>query len=118
MVPTSEKDNNVPLKLKNKWKFKDPILDGEGNPTGEVEIHPSWLGAANRLKKNFGATRPVTYEGNPFVMIELELSFIEGEIAEVEKLQSNSPSAKAKYRILTNTEAKDFLNGVDVFAGK
>ena len=117
LVPAPEKNNAVPLKLKNKWKFKDPVTDPEtGEVTGEVEIHPSWLKAANRLKSNFGEIRERTYNGQQFLLIELELSWIDGEMAEVEKLQSQQAAKKGHYRFLTNSEAKDFLAGVDVFA--
>ena len=49
-------------------------------------------------------------EGKPFILIELELSFVEGEVAEVLKLQSNKPG-EYKYTILTNTEAVEALGG-------
>lgn len=116
LIPKAEKDNAVPLKLKEKWQFKEPVTDEKGIVTGEFEIHPSWLKAANRLRYNFGDIRETTYNGQQFVLIELELSWIDGEVAEVEKLQSNQANKKGHYRFLTNTEAKDFLAGVDVFA--
>ena len=116
LVPDAEKNLNVPLKLKEKWKFKEPVIDPQtGQVTGEVEIHPSWLKAANKLKSNFGEIRTITYKGAPFILIELELSFINGEVAEVQKLQSNQAGKTANYRILTNTEAKAILDGQDIF---
>lgn len=116
LVPKAEKDNAVPLKLKEKWKFKEPTTDPQtGEVTGEIEIHPSWLKAANKLRSNFGDIREVTYGGTDFLLIELELSFIDGEVAEVQKLQINQPAKKAHFRILTNTEAKELLAGIDIF---
>ena len=107
MVPEGEKNNQVPLKLKNKWRFTDPGANPNDPP---VEVHPSWLGAANRLKNYFGDVREVTVEGKPFILIELELSFVEGEVAEVLKLQSSKPG-EYKYTILTNSEAVELLAG-------
>lgn len=115
LIPEAEKNNPVPLKLKEKWRFKEPVLNKQGEPTGETEIHPSWLGAANRLRQNFGDVRQITYGGQTFQLIELELSFIDGEVAEVTKLQSQQASKKAWYRILTNDEAKRLIGGEDVF---
>lgn len=115
LVPDAEKNNPVPLKLKEKWNFKETTTDGEGNPTGETVIHPSWLGAGNRLKSDFGEIRPITYGGQQFQLIEMELSLIDGEVAEVQKLQSQQASKKAWYRILTNDEAKRLIAGEDVF---
>lgn len=111
LIPEAEKNNAVPVKLKDKWQFTEP-----DEVTGEpVAINPSWLKAANKLKGNFGEIRPVTYGGQNFILIELELSFIDGEVAEVVKLQSNQVAKKAHYRILTNDEAKRLLAGEDVF---
>lgn len=107
LVPEGEKNNPVPLKLKNKWQFTDPGANTDDPP---VEVHPSWLGAANRLKSYFGDVREVTVEGKPFILIELELSFVEGEVAEVLKLQSSKPG-EYKYTILTNSEAVELLSG-------
>lgn len=116
MVPDAEKNNNVPLKLKEKWKFKEPVIDPQtGEVTGETEIHPSWLKLANKLKSNFGEIRTLTYHESPFILIELELSFINGEVSEVQKLQTNKAGKTAHYRILTNTEAKAILDGQDIF---
>ena len=110
LVPDAEKNNPVPVKLKNKWAFKDPVTDANGIQAGEVDVHPSWLGAANRLKQYFGDIRELSIDGKPFTLIELELSFIEGEVAEVLKLQSNKPR-DYKYYILTATEAQELLSG-------
>ena len=115
LIPKTEKDNAVPLKLKEKWQFKEPVIDEKGIVTGEVEIHPSWLKAANKLRSNFGDIRELTYQGTQFLLIELELSFLDGEVAEVQKLQSNQAGKKAWYRILTNSEAKQLLSGQDIF---
>lgn len=113
LVPEGEKNNTVPLKLKEKWKFKE---QPEGQPEAEpVLINPSWLKAANKLKGNFGEIRQVTYGGAQFLLIELELSFLNGEVTEVQKLQSNQAGKKAHYRILTNSEAKALLAGTDIF---
>ena len=116
MVPKLEKDNLVPTKLKEKWDFKEPELDGQGDPTGNaIQINPSWLKAANKLKADFGEIREITYNSIDYLLIELELSYIDGEVGEVLKLQSNTPAKKANYRILTNSEAKELLAGIDVF---
>lgn len=116
LVPKAEKDSQVPLKLKEKWRFKEPVIDDKtGEVTGEVEIHPSWLKAANKLKSNFGEIREINYQGTEFLLIELELSFINGEVVEVQKLQSNQAGKRAWYRILTNSEARAFLDGADIF---
>ena len=116
LVPKIEKDNPVPLKLKDKWQFKETPIDQNGEPTGEpIIIHPSWLKAANRLKTDFGEIIEITYNAQQFLVIELELSFIDGEVAEVQKLQSNQVAKKAWYRILTNDEAKRLIGGEDVF---
>lgn len=114
LVPKAEKDNAVPTKLKDKWGFKE---SPENNPEGEpVVIHPSWLKAANKLKSNFGEIREITYGGQDFLLIELELSFIDGEVQEVQKLQSQQAAKKAHYRILTNEEAKRIIAGEDIFS--
>lgn len=115
LIPKSEKYNAVPLKLKEKWQFKEPVTDEKGIVTEEVEIHPSWLKAANKLRSDFGDIRELTYQGTQFLLIELELSFLDGEVAEVQKLQSNQAGKKAWYRILTNSEAKQLLSGQDIF---
>lgn len=116
LIPALEKENAVPLKLKEKWQFKEPVIDPEtGEVTGKIEIHPSWLKAANKLRSNFGDIREVSYAGVDYLLIEMELSFIDGEVAEVQKLQSNQVGKRAHYRILTNSEAKDFLAGIDIF---
>lgn len=107
LIPEGEKNNPVPVKLKNKWQFTDPGANPDDPP---VEVHPSWLGAANRLKSYFGDVREVTVEGKPFILIELELSFVEGEVAEVLKLQSSKPG-EYKYTILTSSEAVELLSG-------
>ncbi len=91
------------------------VIDEKGIVTGEVEIHPSWLKAANKLRSNFGDIRELTYQGTQFLLIELDLSFLDGEVAEVQKLQSNQAGKKAWYRILTNSEAKQLLSGQDIF---
>ena len=124
LVPTAEKDNQVPAKLRDKWQFQEPVLDpNTGEPTGEtITVHPSWLGAANRLRKQFGVVRELTYNNEGFQLIELELSWVDGEVQEVEKLQSQQAAKRAHYRMLTNTEAKGFIKfcngdpgGVDPF---
>lgn len=122
IIPAGQKDSQIPLKLKNKWQFEEPVLDenGEavldenGNPTTTI-IHPSWLKAANKLRQNFGDVREVTYGGNPFLLVEMELSFLNGEISDVQKLQSKQPGAIADFRILTNSEARRLLAGEDIF---
>ena len=107
LIPDAEKNNPVPVKLKDKWQFADPGPKPDDPP---VVVHPSWIGAANRLKNQFGEVRELTLEGKPFILIELELSFVEGDVAEVLKLQSNKPG-EYKYTILTNTEAVEVLSG-------
>lgn len=117
IVPEGEKNSTVPAKLRDKWQFQEPVLDPvTGEPTGEtVLVHPSWLGAANRLRGSFGEVREFTYGGAPFLLVELELSWIDGEVAEVERLQSRQASKKAHYRLLTNSEAQRLLAGEDIF---
>lgn len=119
LIPDNEKENQVPAKLRDKWQFTEAVLDEQGQPTGQTTIvHPSWLGAANRLRKNFGVVRDVTYSGKAFKLIELELSFIDGEVQEVQKLQSNQPGRQQDYQILTNSEAQDLLAGIDIFQNR
>jgi hypothetical protein len=111
LIESDSKDNPVPVKLKNKWKFTEPILDADtGQQIGIEEIHPSWLGAANRLRQQFGDVREVGIEGKEYILVEMELSFVEGEVEEVQKLQSNRPG-NYNFTIYTNSEAIALLRG-------
>lgn len=111
LIEEESKDAQVPVKLKNKWKFTEPIIDQDtGQQIGEVELHPSWLQAANKLRQQFGDVRELQIDGKDYVLIELELSFVDGEVEEVLKLQSNKPGSN-NFTILTNSEANELLRG-------
>lgn len=117
LVPVDEKNNNVPTKLKDKWKFTEPVPNENGELAGETTvIHPSWLAAANKLKRFFGVVRELTdhpYLDGDYMLVEFELSHIDGEIQAVEALQSGSSN---KYQILTVSEAKRLLKGEDIWS--
>ena len=115
LVPDAEKNNPVPTKLKERWKFKDQQANEATGETTEVDVHPSWIGAGNRLKQHFGEVRTLTFQGQNYILIEMELSFVDGEVDAVRALQSNQTGKKYWYRMLTNTEAQDILRGVDIF---
>jgi len=111
LIESDSKDNPVPVKLKNKWKFTEPIVDADtGQEIGSEEIHPSWLTAANRLRQQFGDVREVSIDGKEHILVEMELSFVEGEIEEVQKLQSNT-LGNYNFTIYTNSEAIALLRG-------
>ena len=109
LIEKTSKDALVPVKLKNKWKFKDQVIDEDtGQVINEIDLHPSWLQAANRLRADFGDVRELSPEGKDYIIIELELSWQDGEIDEVIKLQSNR---NKNFQLYTNSEAIALLNG-------
>jgi len=109
LIEKTSKNALVPVKLKNKWKFKEQVIDEDtGQVINEIDLHPSWLQAANRLRADFGDVRELSLEGKDYILIELELSWQDGEIDEVIKLQSNR---NKNFQLYTNSEAIALLNG-------
>ena len=109
LIEKTSKDALVPVKLKNKWKFKEQVIDEDtGQVINEIDLHPSWLQAANKLRADFGDVRELSIEGKDYILIELELSWQDGEIDEVIKLQSNR---NKNFQLYTNSEAIALLNG-------
>jgi len=109
LIEKTSRDALVPVKLKNKWKFKDQVIDEDtGQIINEIDLHPSWLQAANRLRADFGDVRELSLEGKDYILIELELSWQDGEIDDVIKLQSNR---NKNFQLYTNSEAIALLNG-------
>lgn len=75
----------------------------------KVAVHPTWQQVGERFKSSFGEAVEVEYGGNRFMLLELELSFLSGEIEDLIQLKKNK--VFPRYRLLTNREAKKFVRG-------
>lgn len=114
LVPDTEVNELVPNKLSDKWGFTQPVTDADGNPTDvTAPLHPTWLEAATLLRSYFGDPVDVTYQGNQYTMMEFELSFVNGEIAEVVNLQSDV-AGNYDFTIYTASEADEIIKGADL----
>jgi len=121
-VPEDKVNELVPDKLSDKWGFTQPVTDADsrwvtdadGNPTDvTAPLHPTWLEAATLLRSYFGDPVDVTYQGNQYTMMEFELSFVNGEIAEVVNLQSEV-AGNYDFTIYTASEADEIIKGADL----
>ena len=111
-------DDPIPNKVKAvysweeniKDEFGELVLDGEGNPTKEV-MHPTWKQVARKYKRQFGPAIEVDYagDGKAYKIIEMDLSFLTGEIDELISLKG--AKRFPKYRLLTRKEARRFVRG-------
>jgi hypothetical protein len=115
-IPKSAFKDPIPNRVKKSYGWKEsqfdekgqPVLDAKGEPV-QVEVHPTWEQVAAKFKANFGEAREVKFGANDFVLIELELSFLSGEIEDLVQLKKSK--VFPRYRIFTNKEAKAFLRG-------
>lgn len=115
VIPNGEKSRKIPSKLFNRLGWDEPIIDPEtGEETGKRKKEPTWQEVGGRYRSQFGDIRTHEWEGVTYSIIELELSFFKGEIAEVVKLQKSN---KKDFILMTNSEARRWLSGEDVFQG-
>lgn len=116
IVPSDHYDSLVPQPLSDLFGFYGfESYDEFGNPIGDpIPIHPTWAQAAERLTPIFGEPIYITYNSADYMIMELELSHINGEAASVVALQSAEKPAWFKFA--TNTEAIKLINGEDIFA--
>lgn len=116
VIQNGKFDDPVPNRVKDTYKWDEaqtdengePVLDENGDPV-MVEVHPTWKQIAERNKRRFGAAIKYRFEDTNYQIIELELSFLTGQIDDLIKLKGNK--AFPKYRLLTRREAKRFLRG-------
>ena len=115
-IPKGSFKDPIPDRVKASYTWNEtqldekgePVLDEAGNPV-QVAIHPTWEQVADRFKGSFGDVRQYNYGGTNFMLIEMELSFLSGEIEDLILLKGNK--VFPRYRIFTNREAKLFLKG-------
>jgi hypothetical protein len=112
IIPMTAYDTQVPLVVAERWDFKTP--DEQGIPQF---FHPTWREAVELgIQSEYGVPREFDYPpsgGQRYVLLEFSLSG--GLTDDIEALQSSDPAAVANYQILTVTEARNILNGVDIF---
>jgi hypothetical protein len=109
LIKESSKNDQIPLKLKTKWDFTETIFNDAGDIIQEIDVHPTWVELASRLRSQYGDIRNLTLNGVEYILIELELSFVKGEIESVQELQ-NDISGDYNFTILTITEAISVLS--------
>lgn len=113
VIPQTEKAKKIPSKLFDKLGWEVDVLDPKtGEPTGKQKKEPTWQEVGERYRSQFGDIREYEWQGVTYSIIELELSFLKGEIAEIVKLQKSN---KKDFLLMTNSEARAWLAGVDVF---
>ncbi|RMH17334.1 MAG: hypothetical protein D6698_08480 [Gammaproteobacteria bacterium] len=113
IIPVTAKGSKIPAKLANRLGWDEVEYDEEGKEIKRTKKHPTWEELGQRFKSQFGDIRRVNVGGEEFDIIELELSYIKGEVKEVLKLQKAN---KKDFLILNASEAKAWLNGEDIFA--
>ncbi|GIV35466.1 MAG: hypothetical protein KatS3mg031_3001 [Chitinophagales bacterium] len=111
IIPLSSKALKVPQKLADRLGWDEVEYDEEGNEIKRTRKQPTWEELGLRYKRNFGDIRTVERGGEQFIVIELELSFIKGEVQEVIKLQRQG---KKDFLILNQSEAVAWLAGEDI----
>lgn len=116
IIPKGQFSDLIPNRVKNSYGWNEPLLDAEGKPVldekgepGTTDIHPTWQQVAEKFKSDFGEVREIEYSGNRYMVVELELSFLSGEIEDLISLKKNK--VFPRYRLLTNKEAKRFVKG-------
>lgn len=115
-VPKADENNIVPAKLQHYGMIKEPILDEEGEPTGEFnETPPTWKQLGEQQKQKYGVIREHTYNDIEYIILELELSYIKQEVHELVALESAEPNEIANYKMLNNEEVRAWLEGEDIF---
>lgn len=113
VIPQTEMAKKIPSKLFDKLGWEVDVLDPKtGEPTGKQKKEPTWQDVGERYRSQFGDIREYEWQGVTYSIIELELSFLKGEIAEIVKLQKSN---KKDFLLMTNSEARAWLAGVDVF---
>lgn len=113
VIPQTEMAKKIPSKLFDKLGWEVDVLDPKtGEPTGKQKKEPTWQEVGERYRSQFGDIREYEWQGVTYSIIELELSFLKGEIAEIVKLQKSN---KKDFLLMTNSEARAWLAGVDVF---
>jgi hypothetical protein len=112
IIPMTAYDTQVPLVVAERWDFKTPDEQGI-----HQFFHPTWRQAVELgIQSQYGVPRELGYPpsgGQRYVLLEFSLSG--GLTDDIEALQSSDPEAVANYQILTVTEARNILNGVDIF---
>jgi hypothetical protein len=112
IIPITAYDSAVPLVVAQRWNFTT------SNEGGEPQfVHPTWRQAVELgIQSQYGVPREFDYPpsgGQRYVLLEFSLSG--GLTDDIEALQSSDPAAVADFQILTVTEARNILNGVDIF---
>lgn len=114
IIPLSAYDTKVPLVVAQRWNFTT-MTNEEG---GAVFFHPTWREAvALGIQSQYGVPREFDYPpsgGQRYVLLEFSLSG--GLTDDIEALQSSDPESVANFQIITVTEARNILNGVDIFS--
>lgn len=111
VIPQGEKTKKIPSKLFDKLGWEETERGNNGEETKRKK-EPTWQEVGERYKSQFGDVRTHQWQGITYNVIELELSFLNGEIAELVKLQKGN---KKDFLLMTNTEARRWLAGEDVF---
>ncbi|RMG90191.1 MAG: hypothetical protein D6706_20085 [Chloroflexi bacterium] len=112
VIPASKKAAKIPAKIAQRLGWDEVEYDEEGKEIKRTKKHPTWDELGQRFKSQFGGIRRVEVGGEEFDIIELELSYIKGEVKEVLKLQK---SGKKDFLILNQSEARAWLEGEDIF---
>ena len=116
VVPKARVNDPIPTKAKNTYKWEEqrkdengvPVFDKDNTPVMD-EVHPTWKQAAKKYKRKFGEAREIEYQGVKYILIEIELSFLSGQIDELIALKGNK--VFPRYRLLTRSEARKFVKG-------
>lgn len=112
IIPMTAYDSPVPLVVAERWNFTTT------NELEETEfVHPTWREAvALGIQSQYGVPREFDYPpsgGQRYVLLEFSLSG--GLTDDIEALQSSDPASVADYQILTVTEARNLMAGIDIF---
>lgn len=109
IIAPADKSKKIPATLLARYGWTETTTD-PNDPKKVIQTpkNPTWQELAERWQNRFGAIRSKVSGGVEYLVIELEFSFLKGDVAELLKLQK---TGKKDFIILNNSEAQAWLAG-------
>lgn len=105
-IPAADFNDSVPFTF---WDWQVTATDPQ-NPEAEPEVltvHPTWAELAEKNKPLYGEVVSVTVGEDEYKLIELEASWLNGEISQLIALGEGQ--SVYGYTLMNNSEAQAFV---------